>query len=97
MGSKLHTRLRSRIEKGVRVVRRILRLHEPVELRVLRCLLAEDRVAQRRRLRLEVRRRVLLRLAVLNRDREHVLLRRRVELLALICVASIVSMERGLG
>jgi len=82
--SKLHARLCRRIEKDLGVIARVLRLDEAIKLRVLGSLLAEDGVPQGRRLRLEVGRRVLLCLTVLNRDRKHVLLGRRIELLARI-------------
>lgn len=49
-----HRRLGCGIEEDIRVIGGILRLYEAVELCVLRCLLAEDRVTVGRWIRREI-------------------------------------------
>jgi len=78
----LHSRAFGRIEEQVGVVGGILSLNQAVELWVLGGLLTEDRVARCRGVGGEIRRGVLLRLAVLFGDRDHLGLGSGIKLLA---------------
>lgn len=88
LGTLLDGGLCGRVEEEVGVVSGVLGLNKAVELRVLGGLLAEHGVAVRGRVGREVRWRVLLDLAVLDREGDHVLLGRVIKLLGSICTCA---------
>ena len=87
LGSKHDSGRFSGVEEQIRIVGWILSLNETIELTVRRSLLAKDGIPEPRRIRSEVRRGVLLSLAVLHGCGDHLGLSISVELAGSVCRA----------